>query len=90
MRMTAARVRRREESEKRKAARIALVKPASSKSENKAKRKEPDGLTPEQLKIALDIQRENLKKKQKEDPPFESMTDSTHYYVTSILKNLLG
>ena len=77
-------------SKERNASKIALSKPASTTPANKPKRKEPDGLTPEQLKIARDIQRENLKKKQKEDPPFDSMTDSTHYYVTSILKNLLG
>jgi hypothetical protein len=49
----------------------------------KAKRKEPDGLTQEQLETARQIQREGLLAKR-------NMTDSTHYYVTSILKNLLG
>ena len=89
-RMAANRARDAAASKERNASKIALAKPASSRPVKKLKPKEQDGLTPEQTKIALAIQREGLKKKQKEDVPFDNMTDSTQYYVTSILKNLLG
>jgi len=88
--MAANRARDEAASKERNASKIALAKRAPSRPVKKLKLKEQDGLTAEQLKIKQDIKRENLQKKDKEDVPFNDMTDSTHYYVTSILKNLLG
>ena len=57
---------------------------------NTSKKQEPDGLTAEQLKTKEEIKQEGLGAKRKDNSSVNELTNSTHYYVTSILKNLLG
>ena len=88
--MAANRARDAAASKERNASKIALVKPAPSRPVNKGKPKEQDGLTAEQLKTREQIKRKGLRAKRKDNSSVNELTNSTHYYVTSILKNLLG